>query len=103
MVAVGCGVAPPERPSPLRVCSWLFNNTLTGSVPSWLSALTNLAFLCVPPFLPTALVRAAEEGRDRWALLERAACRVEASLEPSSGGGAAAGLLRRSQRPLHVM
>jgi hypothetical protein len=37
-----------ERPSPLRVCSGLNNNKLTGSVPSSLSALTNLSFLCVP-------------------------------------------------------
>ena len=51
-----------ERPSPLRVCSTLSNNALTGSVPSSLSALTNLEALCVPPFLPPALVCAAEEG-----------------------------------------
>ncbi len=38
-----------ERPSPLRVSSWLYNNKLTGSVPSSLSALTNLEELCVPP------------------------------------------------------
>jgi hypothetical protein len=38
-----------ERPSPLRFCSDLSSNALTGSVPSWLSALTNLAYLCVPP------------------------------------------------------
>ncbi len=38
-----------ERPSPLWVCSDLGDNKLTGSVPSWLSALTNLAYLCVPP------------------------------------------------------
>jgi hypothetical protein len=45
----GCGVVPPERPSPLRVCSNLYNNALTGSVPSSLSALTKLAHLCCPP------------------------------------------------------
>ncbi len=45
----GCGVAPPERPSPLRVCSLLINDELTGSVPSSLSTLTNLQELCVPP------------------------------------------------------
>jgi hypothetical protein len=45
----GCGVAPPERPSPLWLCSVLSFNTLTGSVPSSLSALTNLCALCVPP------------------------------------------------------
>jgi hypothetical protein len=38
-----------ERPSPLRMCSQLYNNALTGSVPSSLSALTNLEGLCVPP------------------------------------------------------
>ena len=37
-----------ERPSPPRVCSDLHNNALTGSVPSSLSALTELAYLCVP-------------------------------------------------------
>jgi hypothetical protein len=40
-----------ERPSPLRVCSALNGNKLNGSVPSSLSALTNLSLLCVPPFL----------------------------------------------------
>ncbi len=43
----GCGVAPPS--GPLRFCSDLTYNALTGSVPSSLSALTNLAFLYVPP------------------------------------------------------
>ena len=38
-----------ERPSPLRVCSDLSDNMLTGSVPSSLSALTNLVELCVAP------------------------------------------------------
>jgi hypothetical protein len=38
-----------EGPSPLRVCSDLNQNALTGSVPSSLSALTNLCALCVPP------------------------------------------------------
>ncbi len=38
-----------ERPSLLRVCSYLSDNMLTGSVPSSLSALTNLVQLCVPP------------------------------------------------------
>ncbi len=58
-----------ERPSPLRVCSNLFYNKLNGSVPSSLSALTKLSELCVTPSLPTAFARAAEEGRDRSALL----------------------------------
>ena len=39
-----------ERPSPLRVCSDLSRNALTGTVPSSLSALINLASLCVPLF-----------------------------------------------------
>ena len=38
-----------ERPSPIRVCSALNNNALTGSVPSSLSALINLEEMCVPP------------------------------------------------------
>jgi len=38
-----------ERPSPLRVCSALGDNALNGSLPSSLSALTNLVQLCVPP------------------------------------------------------
>jgi hypothetical protein len=38
-----------ERPSPLRVCRELGSNALTGSVPSSLSALTNVDTLCVPP------------------------------------------------------
>ncbi len=38
-----------ERPRPLRVCSWLNDNALAGSVPSSLSALINLEELCVPP------------------------------------------------------
>jgi hypothetical protein len=58
-----------ERPSPFRVCSILYNNALTGSVPSSLSTLTNLSYLCVPHFLPTAFARAADVGPDRSALL----------------------------------
>jgi hypothetical protein len=38
-----------ERPSPLRVCSYLDDNALNGSVPSSLSALINLSYLCVAP------------------------------------------------------
>ena len=93
-----------ERPSPLRVCSELYNNTLTGSVPSSLSALIKLTELCVPPFLPPAVARAAEEGSDRSALL-RAARHVGGCMSgASSGDGAAAGLVRYSQRgPLHAM
>jgi hypothetical protein len=38
-----------KLPSPPRVCSYLNQNALTGSVPSSLSALTKLESLCVPP------------------------------------------------------
>jgi len=61
-----------ERPSPLRVCSALDNNKLTGSVPSSLSALIYLETLCVAPFLPTAFARAADVGSDRSAPLRAA-------------------------------
>ncbi len=89
-----------ERPSPLRVCSGLDNNKLTGSVPSSLSALTNLVTLCVPPFLPPAFARAVEEGRICRLYSERAACWGIAC----RGHRAAAGLMRYSQRgPLHAM
>jgi hypothetical protein len=37
-----------ERPSRLRMCRYLSDIALTGSVPSSLSALTNLLALCVP-------------------------------------------------------
>jgi hypothetical protein len=68
----GRGVVPPERPSPLRVCSYLRNNELTGSVPSSLSTLTNLSELCVPPSSQRRLrVRLRRVGIGR----ERAACR----------------------------
>jgi hypothetical protein len=66
----GCGVVLlPERPSPLRVCRNLTNNELTGSVPSSLSALTNLAYLCVPPSCQRRLRACARGGSDRSALL----------------------------------
>ncbi len=95
----GCGVAPPQRPSPLRVCRYLNNNTLTGSVPSSLSALTNLEELCVP-FLPMAFARAAEEGRIGRLCSEcaRHVGGMHCMSWASSGGGAAARLLRYSQR-----
>jgi hypothetical protein len=60
-----------ERPSPLRVCSDLSQNTLTGSVPSSLSALIKLSWLCVPP----SCCACGRGGSDRSALLRvRAAC-----------------------------
>ncbi len=87
-----------ERPSPLRVCRYLYNNTLTGSVPSSLSALTNLESLCVPPSLPTAFARAADVRR-----IGRLCSEPRGMSGASSGGGAAAGLLLDSQRePLHA-
>jgi hypothetical protein len=58
-----------ERPSPLRVCSILYNNTLNGSVPSSLSALTNLKSLCVPPSCQWRLRACGRGGSDRSALL----------------------------------
>jgi hypothetical protein len=84
-----------ERPSPLRFCSALSSNALTGSVPSSLSALTNLAYLCAP-FLPTALVRTADVGRIGRLCSERTACRG-VHVGGIERGGTAAGLLRYSQ------
>jgi hypothetical protein len=91
-----------ERPSPLRVCSALSNNELNGSVPSSLSALTNLVQLCVAPSCQRRLRVRGRGGSDRSALVRvRAACRgVHCMSGASSGGGAAAGLLRYSQRGL---
>ena len=63
-----------ERPSPLRVCSELNDNILTGSLPSSLSALINLAFLCVP-LRHSAFPRVADVGRIGRLCFERAACR----------------------------
>jgi hypothetical protein len=57
-----------ERPSPLRVCSKLNNNKLTGSLPSSLSALTNLGALCVPPSTH-GVCACSRRGSDRSALL----------------------------------
>ncbi len=90
-----------ERPSPLRVCSALNNNKLTGSVPSSLSALTKLTFLCLP-LRHSAFARAGEEGRIGRLCSERAACRGHvAGIER---GGAAAGQLRYSEGDLgHAM
>jgi hypothetical protein len=90
-------VVPPERPSPLRVCRYLSNNALNGSVPSSLSALTNLVVLCVPPSCQRRLrVRPRRAGSvgsapSAWHV---GGCMPGAS----SGGGAAAGLLQCSQR-----
>ncbi len=64
-----------ERPGRLRVCSQLNNNKLNGRVPSSLSALTKLTFLCVARFLPQRLrVRPRRVGSVRLCS-ERAACR----------------------------
>ncbi len=94
----GCGVAPPERPSPLRVCSYLSNNRLTGSVPSSLSALTNLIELCVP-LLANGVCTCGRGGSDRSALLRaRGMSGGALHVWGIEQGGAAAGLLRYSQR-----
>jgi hypothetical protein len=92
----GYGVVPPERPSPLRVCSKLRQNALNGSVPSSLSALINLELLCVPPSCQRRLrVRPRRVGSVGSAPSAR---HVGGCLSgESSGGGAAAGLLRYSQ------
>ena len=83
-----------ERPSPLRVCRHLDNNKLNGSVPSSLSALTKLTDLCACPLLANEVCAcAAEEGRDRSALL-----RARGMSGASAGGGAAAGLMRYTLR-----
>jgi hypothetical protein len=80
-----------EPPSPLRVCSDLRSNELTGTVPSSLSALTNLEFLCVPPSWQRRLpVRPRRVG-------SVAACRGM-HVGGIERGGAAAGLSRYSQR-----
>ena len=84
-----------ERPSPLWVCSDLSFNTLNGSVPSSLSALINLAFLCVR-LRHTAFALAADVGRIGRHCSERAACRGM-HVGGIEGDGAAAGLLRYSQ------
>jgi hypothetical protein len=85
------------RPSPLRVCSDLSFNTLTGSVPSSLSALTELTLLCVFPS-SHGVCACGRAGSDGSALL-RAARHVGGCMSgASSMGGTAAGLLRDSQR-----
>ncbi len=61
----GWGVVPPERLSPLRVCSDLNNNALMGSVPSSLSALINLEEVCVPAYTIGVSACAADGGADR--------------------------------------
>jgi hypothetical protein len=87
-----------ERPSPLRVCSWLINNALTGSVPSSLSALTNLDTLCVPPSCQRRL-RACGRGGSGSVGSALSARHVGGCMSgASSGGDAAAGLLQCSQR-----
>jgi hypothetical protein len=83
------------RPSPLRVCSNLSLNALTGSVPSSLSALTHLIGLCVPPSSQRRLrVRPRSVGSVGSAPSARhvGGCMSGAS----SGGGAEVGLLRYS-------
>jgi hypothetical protein len=79
-----------ERPSPPRVCSALYNNMLTGSVPSSLSALTKLTLLCVPRLEPMALAR--RPRRVGWVGSNPSARHVGRCMSgASSGGDAAAG------------
>ncbi len=60
---------------------------------------------CAPPSSTTAFARVAEEGRIGRLCSERTACRgVHCMSGGIEGGGAAAGLMRCSQRgPLHAM
>ncbi len=57
------------------MCSDLSYNALTGSVPSSLSALTNLPFLCVPPSCQRLARVRLMLGRIGRLCSERAACR----------------------------
>jgi hypothetical protein len=80
------------------VCSDLSHNALTGSVPSSLSALINLAYLCVPP-LRHRVCGCGRGGSDRSALLRAHGERQSGGASPGHGAdGAAVGLLRYSQR-----
>jgi hypothetical protein len=92
------GVAPPERPSPLRVCSDLDNNKLTGSVPSTLSALTNLGALCVPPSCQRRFCACSRGGSGLVGSAPSARHVGGCIFGASSMGVAAAGLLQCSQR-----
>jgi hypothetical protein len=76
--------------------SALDSNTLTGSVPSSLSALINLAYLCVPPQPSSACQRRLRVRPRRIGSVGAAP-----SAQHVGGierGGVAAGLLRYSQR-----
>ncbi len=92
-----CGVVLRKGPSPLRVCSDLYNNALTGTVPSSLSALTNLVQLCVPPSCQRRLHVQPRGVGSVGSAPSSAACRG-VHVWGIEGGGAAAGLLRYSQR-----
>ncbi len=92
-----------ERPSPPRVCSNLYNNALTGSVPSSLSALTKLAFLCACPLVADGVCACGERGSDGSALLSRSLLRPrglsgDACRGHRAGAVRQQGLLRYSQR-----
>ena len=71
------------RLSPLRVCSDLYFNALTGSVPSSLSTLTNLRDLCVAPCAARIFARASASapiGRlccERGSAVEGACRRIQ--------------------------
>jgi hypothetical protein len=78
-----------ERPSPLRVCSYLNQNALTGSVPSSLSALTKLESLCVPPSCQRHLYVRLMLGRI-GRLCSECARHVGGCMSGASSGGGAA-------------
>ena len=79
------------RPSVLQLCSVLSNNTLTGSVPSSLSALTNLVFLCVPSRRRRLRASRARPMGRLCAESERCEARSRARVEASEGPGVGAG------------
>jgi hypothetical protein len=86
-----------ERPSPPRVCSNLYDNKLTGSVPSSLSALTKLAFLCVPP-RADGVCACGPGGSDGSALLRPRGMSGDACRGHRAGAMRQQGLLRQSPR-----
>ncbi len=95
-------MAPPERPSPLRVCRYLGTNKLNGNVPSSLSTLTNLSLLCVAPSCQRRLRACGRVGSDRAALLRARGMSGVACREHRAGAVRQQGLMRYSQRGLRA-